>query len=177
MGAVIRLPLPFASPLSPKETMSQFGQLKALHVKDGDTAEFFFSELEGVPVLTCKPATNINKSFLNAVMAASKQASRVAKAKRKVSGKQDDTITQAAIDRARMDDIDLFVDHVVVGWEDVVNQDGEPVEFSKENCRDFLQAIPPEMFTELRLFCLDIRNFRPDAVEMDPEEQETLQGN
>tara|TARA_R110002153_G_scaffold54447_5_gene151678 strand:- start:2348 stop:2821 length:474 start_codon:yes stop_codon:yes gene_type:complete len=157
--------------------MSQFGQLKALHVKDGDTAEFVFDELEGFPSLICKPATNINKAFLNAVMASSKQASRIAKAKRKIKGKQDETITQAAIDKARTDDIELFVDYVVVGWEDVVNQVGDPVDFSPENCRDFLQAIPPEMFTELRLFCLDIRNFRPEAVEMDPEEQETLQGN
>tara|TARA_R110000737_G_scaffold47134_5_gene67063 strand:+ start:1363 stop:1836 length:474 start_codon:yes stop_codon:yes gene_type:complete len=157
--------------------MSQFGQLKALHVKDGDTAEFYFNELEGIPQLTCKPATNVNKAFLNAVMAASKEASRVARAKKKIKGKQDEAITQAAIDRARMDDIELFVDHVVVGWEDVVNQNEEPVEFTAENCRDFLQAIPPEMFTELRLFCLDIRNFRPEVTKMDPEEQETLQGN
>tara|TARA_R110002167_G_scaffold93122_2_gene249826 strand:+ start:22673 stop:23146 length:474 start_codon:yes stop_codon:yes gene_type:complete len=157
--------------------MSQFGQLKALHVKDGDTAEFFLSELEGIPVLTCKPATNINKAFLNAVMRASKQASRVAKAKRSLKGKQDETVTQAAIEKARMDDIELFVEHIVIGWEDVVNQDGAPVEFTADNCREFLQAIPPEMFTELRLFCLDIRNFRPEAAGMDPEEQETLQGN
>ena len=157
---------------------SQFGQLKAMHVKPGDTAEFYFNELEGIPQLTCLPATNVNKPFLNAVMKASKEAARKARAMRKVKGKKkDEDVSQAAIDRARLEDISLFVEYIVQDWEDVVNIEGEPVEFNQENLRDFLTAIPPEMFNDLRVFCLDIRNFRPELDSMDSDEQEELSGN
>ena len=154
--------------------MSQFDHLKALHVKDGDTADYYFEELGGTPYLTCAPATNVNKAFLNAVMKKSKEASRVANARRRLRGS--DEVTDAAIERARLEDIELFVEYIVSGWGNVFNTDGEPVEFTKENCREFLQAIPPEMFADLRLFCLDVRNFRQETG-MDPDEQEALQGN
>ena len=157
---------------------SQFGQLKAMTVKAGDTADFFFNEIEGIPQLTCLPATNINKPFLNAVLKQSKEAARKARALRKVKGKkQDEAATDAAIARARKEDVELFVSFIVQGWEDVFNVEGEPVEFNEENCRDFLNAIPPEMFNDLRVFCLDIRNFRPDLDSMDSDEQEELSGN
>ncbi len=156
--------------------MSQFDHLKALHVTATATADFIFEHLEGMPSLTCRPATDINEGFFNAVLKAGKQASRKAKAIRKLKGKQEKDLA-AQKEKARLDDIELFVDHIVVGWDDVVNKKGKPVEFTTENLRQFLQAIPPEMFHDLRVFCLSIENFRPDPGGMSDEEREDLSGN
>lgn len=159
--------------------MSQFDHIKARCVDDDATAPFTFEFLEDLPTLICRPATRINEGFFNAVLKAGKQAARKKKAIRKIKGKQkqDAAALKEAIKKARFDDIDLFVAHIVTGWEDVVNKKGKSVEFTPENLRDFLRAIPPEMFDDLRMFCLDIENFRPEAESMSDEEREDLQGN
>ena len=66
------------------------------------------------------------------------------------------------------------MDYIVTGWSNVEDAKGKAVKFSKEVCRQFLIAIPGDMFDELRLFCLEISNFRE---EMDPEELAELSGN
>ena len=42
----------------------------------------------------------------------------------------------------REQDRDLFPKFVIVGWDGVLDSDGEPVEFTKENCADLLAALP-----------------------------------
>ena len=142
--------------------MAQFGHLKSLAVNGDDTARYTFYEIEGSPALLVSPATSVNKPFFNAVLRKSKEAAR------KLRGRKGQIPTDAQ----------LFVEFIVRGWEDVIDADGEAVEFDAEAGYDFLMAIPSDMFDDLRAFCLDISNFRGLEDEaMDPEEQEDLSGN
>jgi hypothetical protein len=150
--------------------MSKFGHLKALQVSGDDTADFTFYEIEGAPVLECSPATSVNKPFFNEVLRRSKVAAR------KLKGRRNQIPTQGQLDEVRRQDVALFVEYIVKGWRNVVDQEGNAVEFNADECAQFLTAIPDDMFEELRNFCLDIANFR-DAAEMEPAEKEELTGN
>jgi len=152
--------------------MAQFGHLKSLAVNGDDTARFTFYEIEGSPSLLVSPATSVNKPFFNAVLRKSKEAAR------KLRGRKGQIPTDGQLLEVRRQDAKLFVEFILRGWEDVVDADGEAVEFDAEAGYDFLMAIPPDMFDDLRAFCLDISNFRGLEDEpMDPEEQEELSGN
>ncbi len=147
--------------------MTDFSNLQALHITDDATVEFVFFGIHGEPTLSVRPATQENKPFFNAVLAKNKQASRKAKGRRAAA------LTATTLVEARTADIELFVSYIVTGWTNVVDAKGKAVKFSKEVCRQFLEAIPGDMFDELRMFCLDIANFR---LEMDPGELEELSG-
>ena len=150
--------------------MSKFEHLKSLVVTGDDVSDFTFYEIEGAPVLECAPATSVNKPFFNAVMRMGKAAAR------KMRGRKNQIPTAAQLSEVRRQDITLFVEFIVKGWRNVVDKEGNPVEFNAQECQEFLFAIPEDMFDELRAFCLDISNFR-DQDEMDPDEQEDLTGN
>jgi hypothetical protein len=62
----------------------------------------------------------------------------------------------------------LFPKHVITGWENVRDVDGADVTFSLAACKEFIEALPPDMFDEVREFAGDLVNFRADVV--DPEE-------
>jgi hypothetical protein len=147
--------------------MTDFSNFSALRIKEDTTAEFVFDEIEGEPTLTCRPATQENEDFFNAVLAKNKTAKR----KKSKSG----TVpTAQLLKEARASDIEVFVDFIIVSWVNVLDAKGKAVPFSKEDCVLFLQAIPNDMFDSLRVFCLDIANFRPT---MDEEELSDLSGN
>jgi hypothetical protein len=148
--------------------MTDFSNLSALQITEEATAEFAFFGINGEPTLTCRPATQENKPFFNAVLAKNKQAQR------KQKGRRAQAPTAATLAEARANDIELFVEFIIVGWSNVVDAKGKAVKFSKDVCKQFLEAIPGDMFDELRVFCLEIANFR---TEMDPEELEELSGN
>ena len=148
--------------------MADFSNLQSLHVKDGDTAEFVFYGIAGEPTLEVKPATAENKPFFNRVLAKNKQLQR----KRK--GRAEQLPTATSILEARKEDIEMFVELIIVGWSNVLDASGKAVKYSAENCRQFLNAIPGDMFDELRTFCLDISNYRD---QMDAAELEDLSGN
>jgi len=150
--------------------MSKYAHVKALSVSEGDTADFVFYEIEGHPSLTCLPATSINRSFFNAVLKRRKELAR------KLRGRKNEVPTEAEMAAVRKQDAELFVQYIVTGWSDVIDVDGNEVEFSQEECQEFLMAIPQDMFEDLRNFCLDISNFRQQD-RMDPEEQDELAGN
>ena len=149
--------------------MADFQHLAKLRVQDDATAEFTFFRIVGEPTLTVRHAGDTNPDFLNAVLKKPKRLQRAARRARQ--------ITAASIDSARMEDIQLFARCIVVGWSGVLDSQGEEVEFTRENLIDFLTAIPPDMFNELRAFCLDIENFREESDMMDAAEEEELQGN
>tara|TARA_R110000796_G_scaffold41179_2_gene101987 strand:+ start:31228 stop:31683 length:456 start_codon:yes stop_codon:yes gene_type:complete len=151
--------------------MSKFAHLKSLAVNDGDTVEFSFYEIEGVPTLDVAPATKANREFFNAVLRKSKEAAR------KLRSRRNQMPTQAQIDAVRREDVALFSEYIVKGWRNVVDSKGTEVEFSKEDCQEWLMEIPDDMFEELRDFCLDIRNFRQGSDEMEAAELEDLTGN
>lgn len=150
--------------------MTDFSHLNSLRIKDDATQPYTFYRIGGEPTLDCRPAHESNREFFNAALKASKQASR------RTNSRKGATPTQETIDAARKEDIRLFALCVVTGWSGVQDSKGNEVEFSRENVEAFLSAIPSDMFTELRAFCLDIDNYR-DVDEMDIEEFEELSGN
>ncbi len=148
--------------------MTDFSNLAALQIAEDATTPFTFYQIIGEPTLDCRPATQENKPFFNAILLKNKQTQRKQKGRRAVAP------TAQMLAEARTADIELFVDYIVVGWTNVVDAKGKVVKFSKEVCKQFLEAIPGDMFDDLRVYCLEIANFRS---EMDPEELEELSGN
>jgi len=64
-----------------------------------------------------------------------------------------------AIARDRSRSFDLFAEHVLVGWEGVVDAKGEPVAFSTATAAGLLRALPEIVFQDLRVFFILPRNF------------------
>lgn len=151
--------------------MADFKHLAALRVAPDATAEYPFFRIAGEPTLIVRPAGDTNPDFFNAALRANKKAQRAAK------GRKGQTPTPESIERARQADITIFADTIVTGWSGVLDAEGEEVEFNRENLVQFLNAIPSDMFNEMRNFCLDIDNFRDAPEEMDDEELEDVSKN
>jgi hypothetical protein len=131
-----------------------FDRLKSLNVSADATAVFVFDRLEGAPSLRVRPTSEQNRPYLNAVLSEGKRLAR----RRKLSA--------ALLAETRARDLELFPKHVVVGWEKpALLDDGSPA--SNEHVAAFLEAIPPDMFDELRGFCGDLDSFRPGS---DPDD-------
>jgi hypothetical protein len=133
--------------------MSKFSHLKALKVDGQKTVRFPLPEISvngKSPTLLVAPATEANKEFFNAVL------KRAADATRKVKGA---AITADHITTTRDVERKEYAKYVIKGWEDMIGADGAPVEFSEEECLDFLEAIDGWVFDLIRVFCLDPSNF------------------
>jgi len=61
-------------------------------------------------------------------------------------------------------DIAAFAKHIVKSWDNVVDDDGQPVPYSIENAKDILTALGGE-FDELKTFCADRMNFTEQALD------------
>lgn len=125
------------------------------------------------PVLSVLSTTNLNRPYMNAVLKDQK-GSRQRKAQ---AGK----IDMQMAEELREKDRERFSRHVVKGWNDLINDDGVEPEFTRENCAEFLNALPDDIFDDLRIFCDNINNFVED-IEIDIEEtaknlQSGLPGN
>ncbi len=152
---------PLSSTPYPLSDMTDFSNLESLQIAEDATTSFVFYGIAGEPTLDCRPATQENKPFFNAILLQNKQTQRKQKGRRAAAP------TAQMLAEARAADIELFVSYIITGWTNVVDAKGKAVKFTKEVCKQFLNAIPGDMFDELRVFCLEIANFR---VEMDPEE-------
>ncbi len=147
--------------------MSKFNRLKSLHISKDATAKFPFEQIEGSPTLHVRPATDANKDFFNAILKADKSEAREL---------AEGDITDERVEVVRAKDAAIFVEHIVDGWEGVLDDKGVAVPFTKEDCLDFLLAIPADMFNHLRMFCMNANNFRNKNV-MSPKELKALTGN
>lgn len=68
-------------------------------------------------------------------------------------------------------------EHVVLGWEGIFSREGEPREFSVENCVDLLTDIP-ELFSTIHKEANDISNFIDvERVESSKNSQPSTSGN
>lgn len=147
--------------------MSKFSHIKTHRVKADVTAEYTLYQISvnGVsPTLIVKPATELNKPYFNALL---KRSARTAR--RAASGK----IDAATIAQNRAEDRQLYPQHVVTGWTDVIGDDGKEVPFSKEDCADFLAAVDDWVFDDLRNFCGTPTNFTSDdEIEVSAEDGE-----
>lgn len=143
--------------------MTDFGHLKKLDVKD-KTARYSIFQIEGEPALILKPANEANKPYFNAVLKRSR---------RNVKAIQAGAVNQAMISENRAQDRELFPRFVVVGWEGVTDSKGKEVEFSRDNCSDFLRALPDWIFDEVRNYASNSANFADDF----PVDAEAKAGN
>lgn len=66
-------------------------------------------------------------------------------------------------ERFESEQIRMFAAHVVVGWENIVDDDGDPVLFSPDDAADVLKSIGLE-FDRLKAFCEERSNFSRSTV-------------
>lgn len=156
--------------------MSKFGHYTKQGVTADATSLFVFRHLEGTPSLTCRPATRHNKAYTDAAKKNQAWLSRLARAG---ASKQADIQAREIIAR-------MFADTIVTGWPvPPTDTDGKEVEFSTDNCYDFLMAIPDYMFDDatgnvdsIVRFCSNPLNFSGiDHELVDEEDVEQLAKN
>ncbi len=133
--------------------MADFSHLKALDVSKDKTVEYTLHAItvNGLtPTLILAPATEANGPYFNAVLKRAGKLSRLSR-----SG----VVSASMLDENRDEDRELFPLHVAKGWRDVVDAKAKPVEFSADECEQFLGALPDWLFDEMRLFAGNPSNF------------------
>lgn len=126
--------------------MADFSNIKT---NKRDQAEYTFWNIVGEPTVFVKHAGENNKPYFNEVL---RRAEHLQKRKAKVSPE----LIKDNRDRDRA----LFPQYVVTGWKDVKDAQGNVVNFSKEDCAAFLEALDDDEFDAFREFCKDGSNFR-----------------
>lgn len=134
--------------------MTDFGQLRALEVPADKTVEYVLYNVKGTPTLILASATESNIPLFNAVLKHSGQTANRAQANAKPSLDR--------IKEGRAQDRELYARYVVKGWRDVVDVNGVEVEFTADDCHDFLKALPYNMFDGVREFARELSNFVDD---------------
>lgn len=139
-----------------------FDYLKDLEVGVEKTAEFPLYGVPGfegrTPVLIVRPATNSNKPLVNAVL---KKSGKV----RELASKGQDAEFLAA---TRDEDRELYSQHVLVGWRDIVNGDKATVPFNTESALELMRKLPVYMFDRLRSFAGQPESFLQTGESLDP---------
>lgn len=138
-----------------------FGHLRQFDVRADDVSDYKIKAIMvngRSPILLVKPATAANKGYFNARMKTSAaNGDRIrAKVKKERGVVQ---LNADTLDEVRETDRALYPSHVVTGWNDVIDANGEDVEFSAEACSDFLNALPDWVFDDLRVYCENTANF------------------
>lgn len=126
--------------------MADFSQLKVERV---EVQKFTFWNIVGEPVLHVKHAGESNKDYFNEQL---RHAEHLQKRRAKLNVE--------IVKDNRNRDRDLYPQYVVVGWEKVLDKDGNEVPFNAPDCKNFLKALPDEEFDNLRDFCREPYNFR-----------------
>jgi hypothetical protein len=129
--------------------MADFSHLKAVRL---DTSELVLWGVVGEPILVVRPAGESNKSYFNERLRA---AERMRQRKAKINAE--------LVKQARDLDRELFPKFIIVGWKNVVDANGAPVQFTRDECVAFLAAIDDDLFDTIREYCQDSSNFREVA--------------
>lgn len=133
--------------------MTDFSHMKALDVSADKVREYTFHQITvngRSPVLTVAPATEANKPYFNALL---KRAGKTSRALRVGA------VNSGMIEENREEDKELYPRTIVKGWHDVLDADGAEVKFSREECAQFLSALPNWVFDDFRNYCGDPANF------------------
>lgn len=133
--------------------MANFSHLKTLEITPETTGRFTIHKITvngKTPTLIGKPAGQSNKSYFNALLKAGTKNAQALRA-----GK----ITSAMIDENRDKDRELYPQHVITGWEDMLDGDGTELTFNKKDCAAFFQHLPDEVFQQVRDFYDNSDNF------------------
>lgn len=65
----------------------------------------------------------------------------------------------------RDDDREMYSEHVMTGWENVSDANGDPVAFSNADCLALFQSLPNDVFDQVRTFFSSSINFRDTVSE------------
>lgn len=139
--------------------------IRAASVATDITARYTVWELTTDPakpvVLIVRPATEPNNGFLNAVFKLPSM--------RRTGNEQ---MSIARMHATNVEAVEPYADHVIIGWENVVEDDGSTPHYTPAKGRELLAALirpppdgRPDLFVNLRLFCGNIENFREPVVE------------
>lgn len=133
---------------------ANFSNLSRMNVTAEKTAEYAMYQIDGVdghtPVLVLKPAHESNKRYYNALLR--KSRSKMAS----ISAKK---ITADTVKQNRDEDRVLFADHVIAGWRNVADAEGNEVEFSHDNAKAFFENLPDWIFDDVRTWAQDMTNY------------------
>lgn len=146
--------------------MPDFSHIKAMDAAPARTVEYKLYEIEAngvIPTLIVAQANEANLPYFNEVL---KGTGRMA---RRVRG---GALTASMVKENRDEDRRLFPLHVIKRWVEgtVVDADGTSVPFSRDNCKEFVEAIPDFAFDRLRGHCAETTNFlAPSEEEVDGE--------
>ena len=136
---------------------SDFSNLKKLSISRDSTSRFVLSDLEGAPVLIVRPATEENGGYFEAVAS---QTTKTLRRLRSGAGAK-------MLKENRKLDRGLYPVHIITTWENVCDTEGAEVDYSREDCKAFIQALPGWIFDKLRNFCGEQANFLPEEDEPD----------
>lgn len=141
--------------------MSKFDHLKALDVAGSATTRYTLHEITvngKCPTLIGRPATEANKPYFNSLLK---------KARKNVRAAQAGAVNAAMLEENRDEDRRLFHEHVITGWENMVDVDGgADLPFNKKDCKDFLAALPNHIFDKVRDHFATTENF-VDGIDID----------
>ena len=145
-----------------------FNHVRKLAVASSATSTFTFYQIQGRPSLTVKPTGEANPPYMNAMFKRSKGVAR-----RLRSG----DMSVDLLEETRDIDLKLYPKFVVQGWNDVETDSGEKAPFNPDLVAQFLEALPEDIFDELRAHCGDLANFRDDGDGLHEDDVEAIAGN
>lgn len=140
--------------------MSQFNSLKQFDISGDRTVPYEMMDIQmggKTPILMVKPATEANKPYTRNQLKSSNKRIQRAAAK---------GISLETLEANRDDDRNQYPRHIIVGWDNVFDDNGEPVPYTVANCTEFMEALPNWVFDSLRSFCSQPTNFA-DTVDED----------
>lgn len=131
--------------------MADFSHLKQ-HEASQEPVDYPLYEIDGDIALKVVAAGENNKGYFNALL----RSQGSSRGRAKISAK---TISQETLDSFRDEDKKLYAQHIIKGWENVVDSSGKKVKFSVKEAESFLEQLPNWIFDGIRKFCSDIGNF------------------
>lgn len=142
-----------------------FKHLKEKFEVKGKTAWMEMPELGDEAKLLLRPATQENKSYWNAMLRKSSRGLR-----RMARGR----IRADDLNRNRKEDRELFPEYVMADWWKVPDENGNYVDFSKENAKELCEQLPDHLFDRVRNFAASAEEFyaEEDEPPMDSEDAE-----
>lgn len=112
--------------------MSKFGSMKKLKVNGDSRATYVFTDLDGMPSVTCKPATRQNKKYFAAILS-NEPVRRLLNSR---------SINDADVAAATDSLAELYAEHIIVDWSNMDRLTGEDgLKATKGNKKDFIVTL------------------------------------
>lgn len=130
--------------------MTDFSHLKQYDVTSDNTVDYPITEIEGSPTLVLRPANESNRAYMNGILRSTgKRGARKSKIK----------VDSRMLEELRDYDRELYPEHVIVDWKNVLDVGGEIVKFTPQSAKDFIAVLPNWIFDSIRMFAANPENF------------------